>query len=103
MIFFLVSASVPIDMGAPSGLEGQSVARRAGACSPRALWIRGRFTATGRDYQRAVRPPKTRLTAAPVVVDRRGSGDGMGRASAGMPAPVVRVRPPGACPGARTA
>src|SRR6188472_1757494 len=31
MIFFLVSASVPIDMRAPSG---GSVARRAGACSP---------------------------------------------------------------------
>src|SRR3954468_8982576 len=34
MIFFLVSASVPIDMRAPSGHEGSVVARRAGACSP---------------------------------------------------------------------
>ena len=35
MIFFLVSASVPIDMGAPSpALSGSVVARRARACSP---------------------------------------------------------------------
>src|SRR3954451_3416898 len=60
MIFFLVSASVPIDIRAPSGAPrgtGRCAARRG--LFTRALWIRGRCTATWRDYQRGTTTPKT--------------------------------------------